>query len=522
MSQNNFMGGVSGILPDVALDQQAVMRRRALADALTASSMKGIDPMRSAGNLIVPIAPMEGLAQLGEALLARHVSKDAQSQEQELAQRAQARIRDTFEGTPTAFAPPPSPTISSDMPQFGGMDAADSPLGLPQLTPGLAQQPVVQRQGGLLNMDGIRGNDALVQALRMQSQVDPMGALKGIVDASKPTELQRDAGFMGKTGPDMFAAKYPAHSQYAQVDPSKYTPESLARFDQTKNYADLRPIQAAHDLPHRNTGTSIEYYLPGQPDKVVFSTPYTPPPNFVPFPGEPGAPATVLNGRTGQTEPVRGPTGGPVQSPLKPIPESISNGYMQNNVALGKIEAALASVSANPKAFGLTNLAPDMVVQRLDPQGLEARARVADIGSLKIHDRSGAAVTASETPRLKPFIPQVTDSPEKVQKLLGLFKQEYEAMQKEYLDAYGPDRGFKGFAQPQQDGSAQQGSAPQPQPGKPPQAQPSKPAAQVAAKVLTMADVIATSKARGVPVEAVLKAARDKGYQVPGGASGSF
>jgi hypothetical protein len=520
MAQN--YGGTLPFDAESQQEAQGISRRRALASLLTAGALKPIDPMQNSGKYITPISPVQGLAQLGQALIAAHSNDVVDSQEQALADRQRAKTRDMFEGVLTASAPPPSPTISSDMPQFGGMDAANSPLGLPQLTPGLARQPVMQRQGGLLNMDGIRGNDALVQALRMQSQVDPMGALKGIVDASKPTELQRDAGFMGKTGPDMFAAKYPAQSDYVKVDPSKYTPESLARFQQTKNYADLRPIQAAHDLPHRNTGTSIEYYLPGQPDKVVFSTPYTPPPNFVPFPGEPGAPATVLNGRTGQTEPVRGPTGGPVQSPLKPVPESISNGYMQNNVALGKIDAALASVSANPNAFGLKNYGPNMLLQRVDPQGVEARARVGDIGSLKIHDRSGAAVSASEFPRLQPFIPQVTDLPEVVRTKLGLFKQEYEAVQKEYLDAYGPDRGFKGFAQPQQDGGAQQGSAPQPQPGKPPQSQPGKPVAQVSAKVLTMADALATAKARGVPVEAVLKAARDKGYQVPGGASGSY
>jgi hypothetical protein len=520
MSQN--YGGMLPFDAESQQEAQGISRRRALASLLTAGALRPIDPMQNSGKYITPISPVQGLAQLGQALIAAHSNDVVDSQEQALADRQRAKTRDMFEGALTAFAPPPSPTISSDMPQSGGMDAADSPLGLPQIMPGLERQPVVQRQGGLLNMDGIKGNDALVQALRMQSQVDPMGALKGIVDASKPTELQRDAGFMGKTGPDMFAAKYPTQSEFGKVDLSKYTPESLAKFQQTKNYADLRPIQAPRDFGSRNTGTKIQYFNKEDPSKVVFETDYTPPPNFVPFPGEPGAPATVLNGRTGQTEPVRGPTGGPVQSPLKPVPETVARGYIENNVALGKIDAALAAVNANPKAFGLTNLAPDMIVQRLDPQGVEARARVGDIGSLKIHDRSGAAVSASEFPRLRPFIPQVTDSPEVVQKKLTLFKQEYELTQAEYLDAYGPDRGFKGFAPPQPIGAPQAPPAQQPQPGKPPQAQPGKPAAQVSAKVLTMADVIATSKARGVPVETVLKAARDKGYQVPGGASGSF
>jgi len=298
MAQN--YGGMLPLDAESQQEAQGISRRRALANLLTAGALKPIDPMQNSGKYITPISPLQGLAQLGQALIAAHSNDVVDSQEQALADRQRAKTRDMFEGALTASAPPPSPTISSDMPQSGGMDAADSPLGFPQLTPGLAQQPVVQRQGGLLNMDGIRGNDALVQALRMQSQVDPMGALKGIVDASKPTELQRDAGFMGKTGSDMFAAKYPAHSEYGKVDPSKYTPESLARFGQTKNYADLRiAFKRLAIFVHRDAGAKFEYFYGDDPSKVVFATPYTPPPNFVPFPAEPGAPATVLNGRTG-------------------------------------------------------------------------------------------------------------------------------------------------------------------------------------------------------------------------------
>lgn len=188
MGQNNFMGGVSGILPDVALDQQAVMRRRALADALTASSMKGIDPMRSAGNLIVPIAPMEGLAQLGEALLARHVSKDAQSQEQELAQRAQARMNELLEGT--------SQPIQPQAPQFGAAPPAGDP-NIAQFQPSgaMSQPDSRQQQGGLLSMPGI--NADLARALRVQFALNPSEGVKSIVDAVKPTEAIRTLQLQG-------------------------------------------------------------------------------------------------------------------------------------------------------------------------------------------------------------------------------------------------------------------------------------------------------------------------------------
>jgi len=188
MGQNNFMGGVSGILPDVALDQQAVMRRRALADALTASSLKGIDPMRSAGNLIVPIAPMEGLAQLGEALLARHVSKDAQSQEQELAQRAQARMSELLDGT--------SQPVQPQSPQFGAEPPAVDP-SVAQFQPSgaMSQPDSRQQQGGLLSMPGI--NADLARALRVQFALNPSDGVKSIVDASKPTDAIKTATLLG-------------------------------------------------------------------------------------------------------------------------------------------------------------------------------------------------------------------------------------------------------------------------------------------------------------------------------------
>jgi hypothetical protein len=510
MAQN--YGGMFPLNPDMQLEAQDISRRRALADMLTANSLKPIDPMQNSGKYITPISPVQGLAQLGQALLAAHSNDVVRGEERDLGQRSQARMTELLEGT----SQPLQPQLQA--PQFGAAPPSDDP-NVAQFQPSgaMSQPDSRQQQGGLLSMPGI--NADLARALRTQFAMDPSGAIKTMVDVVKPTELQRDMTWMGMTPQDARQAKYPGQSQFDKVDPSKYTPESVATFAQTRNHADLRIAPKTREFSHRDVGDKIEYFYSDRPQEVVHSTPKTRLPTFAAIPTEGGG-VSVIDTTTGNVRGATGPAGNPVQAPLKPVPETISRGYIENNVALGKIDAALASVGANPKAFGLSNLAPDMVVQRLDPQGVEARARVGDIGSLKIHDRSGAAVSASEFPRLKPFIPQVTDSPEVVLKKLTLFKQEYELTQAEYLDAYGPDRGFKGFASPQPIGAPQSPPAQQPQPGKAPR--PGKPVAQVSAKVLTMADALATAKARGVPVEAVLQAARDKGYQVPGGASGSF
>jgi hypothetical protein len=82
-------------------------------------------------------------------------------------------------------------------------------------------------------------------------------------------------------------------------------------------------------------------------------------------------------------------------------------------------------------------------MQRTDPKGVSVRASVANIGSKVIHDRSGAAVTAAETPRLKPFIPSATDRADAaITKLQGLRQQVLNDTTGIEL-AYGEDSGYR-------------------------------------------------------------------------------
>ena len=120
----------------------------------------------------------------------------------------------------------------------------------------------------------------------------------------------------------------------------------------------------------------------------------------------------------------------PGVSPPKPqTPAAMQEKLAQNAVTLSKIDRTIAMIEDKPDAFGLKNYAGDVVMQRVDPSGVEVRAMIADIGGQKIHDRSGAAVTVGEAARLKPYIPAATDTLETVKKKLWLFRQEYAAMQ---------------------------------------------------------------------------------------------
>ena len=113
------------------------------------------------------------------------------------------------------------------------------------------------------------------------------------------------------------------------------------------------------------------------------------------------------------------------------LPGSIIENIAKNDVAITKINAALAEVRNRPESFGGKNYLGDAVRQRTDEEGIRGRALVADIGSQKLHDRSGAAVTAAETPRLLPFIPTPTDSAKAIETKLQNFLKEYEQMNAE-------------------------------------------------------------------------------------------
>jgi hypothetical protein len=138
--------------------------------------------------------------------------------------------------------------------------------------------------------------------------------------------------------------------------------------------------------------------------------------------------------------------------PPKPLPAAQSQAWIGNQVSLRKVDAALDDF-IDPKTGQLKDSAhqhvgakyaiPGMewVGQKTDPEGVPMRARVADIGSLKIHDRSGAAVTASESPRLRPFIPTAYDGPQAIADKLKNFRKEYTMMQEE-IENYADNQGY--------------------------------------------------------------------------------
>jgi hypothetical protein len=113
--------------------------------------------------------------------------------------------------------------------------------------------------------------------------------------------------------------------------------------------------------------------------------------------------ATVAGAVAGAREQVKATT------PIK-LPAAVQKGVSDNAALLQRIRNAKQMVKDNPNSFGLKYALGDEVNQRMDPAGVGARAAVADLSSVTIHERSGANVTAKEFPRLSPFIPAATNT----------------------------------------------------------------------------------------------------------------
>lgn len=139
---------------------------------------------------------------------------------------------------------------------------------------------------------------------------------------------------------------------------------------------------------------------------------------------------------------------------LMQIPPAQRGAVINNRTKLGVIDQAAAALQAYPEAVGLgRGLTPGMLRDRArvggipnpfgDPKGVGARALLGNLASLEIRDRSGAAVTASEFPRLKPFIPVLTgpdaDDYETVMWKLQQFKKVIAEENLAIGDAFGVD-----------------------------------------------------------------------------------
>ena len=111
-------------------------------------------------------------------------------------------------------------------------------------------------------------------------------------------------------------------------------------------------------------------------------------------------------------------------------------------MSIKRIQEALDLLKKNPDAIGLKNLLPGQALDRADPKGVAVRSAIGDIGSLVIHERSGAAVSGSEMQRLG-FIPTPTDRADNAKTKLEAMLKYAKMNQQGLTETYAEDQGYK-------------------------------------------------------------------------------
>jgi hypothetical protein len=128
---------------------------------------------------------------------------------------------------------------------------------------------------------------------------------------------------------------------------------------------------------------------------------------------------------------------------LKQVPANINVAIIKNKQGIEQLSDTIKLLEQNPEATGFRGFVPGAILNRADPEGVNARAGVADIGSLVMHERSGAAVTAAESPRLVPFIPLITDDNATALKKLKRMQKILEGEQQGLVETYSKEQGYK-------------------------------------------------------------------------------
>lgn len=147
----------------------------------------------------------------------------------------------------------------------------------------------------------------------------------------------------------------------------------------------------------------------------------------------------VVDPLTGRARPVTDSTGQQVLGkPTAPaqVQQQMTQfgGLMQTMDDLDRVGGLLDQF---PNSVGLAFAGPDVVNQRLDPEGVATRAALADINTTLLNLRSGQAVTEGEYQRLAPLVPRPSDTQQAVRVKLQRLRLQLTRIRKRTSQTYG-------------------------------------------------------------------------------------
>lgn len=387
---------------DYGAEQQEIDRRRKMAELLQQQAMQPIQNEPMAGGYVVPTSWTHGLAKLLQGGAAGYEEKMLGERQKDLASRRSQAMAAVLAGMPTASQQEMAGS-QADVDQFGMAPQTET------------VQPTMQQNAAWLGQLAQIGPDA--------AQIG--GTLLGM------QQKGAEADEMRKFRAQEAAAQRQANIQQLELrladSRTQAADRAALQAQLAQERADLqRELAQMQDTTRRDLARfAVENRQPVQPQIVQTDQ----------------GPMQV--DRSGRAQPIIGPDGQPVKpkSTERALPTSAAQKLMENQQNLRRAQQALdlitgADPSGDKNATGWKGYLPDFVLQRADPEGVQTRAAVQDLGSMIIHYRSGAAVSAAEFPRLRQFIPLNTDDAKTVKTKLERFVQEFKAIADETADFY--------------------------------------------------------------------------------------
>jgi len=124
---------------------------------------------------------------------------------------------------------------------------------------------------------------------------------------------------------------------------------------------------------------------------------------------------------------------GKVATPESPRASAqVQKDYKDIEFGMNGIDRAIGLIEGNPTAFGLKNILGPTIVDRLDPQGIQARSAVENIVATIRHSLYGAALTRPEIQRALTNLPDVKNDPDgaivRLRELQVMLQQEMSAI----------------------------------------------------------------------------------------------
>jgi len=452
----------------------AIQRNEKLAQIMQQQAFQPID-IQSYNGIQAPISPLSGLAKVLQAYMGAKGTGD--EERIKLAQEAKTEAQQMLSSlNPTAspgraavMGRPEVPAQAATSFKPMGADYEDNPnlqtapSGNVE-TPAVPYQPAIAPQAAIAPTSGApldpeQKRQRLVQMMMSQNPyIAPVAKLeyeqlskqetgplaeyrlavqqgyKGTIDQYKTQQAQAGRSITHVNMPHgaPFTVMYNGEQRLAQAGPN----------GQIKIIEGVSPVPTKDTTPlnvhvgkNPTTGEIEQYTLTPNGPKWLGITPQPQAANVVntdegPVVANPNSSATPLT-----------LNGVPIGKTPKPVPETVLKGLLANSTSERQVDTALQllggktvdGMKGDPSAIGpITGRTPDVVLQKTNPEGVITRAAIADIGSMIIHDRSGAAVTVSEMPRLIPFIPAITDTPEAAKAKLTRMKAEITNIGNEY------------------------------------------------------------------------------------------